>query len=88
MSHPNGVTLMAKTFYASIWFRKEKPYGVGKTSHERHSYIVEGYRGEIIGGLPAGRMVYTGSCDTRDEVKTELVQHLKRLGYSGTLSFV
>jgi hypothetical protein len=76
---------MTVVYQASIWYRAEKPYGIGRTANERHSYIVPGYRGEIISGLPDGRAVYTGVCSTRDEVKAELVEHLKRLGYHGSL---
>jgi hypothetical protein len=75
-------------YQASIHYRAEKPYGVGRTAHERHSYIVPGYRGEIISGLDDGRAVYTGVCSSREEVKTELLSHLKRLGLRGVLRFV
>jgi hypothetical protein len=75
------------TFTGTIYYRDAKPYGVGRTSHDRHSRIVGGWRGEIIGGLADGYSVYTGVCETRDEVKKELVKHLKRLGFTGTLKF-
>lgn len=75
-------------YQASIWYRAEKPYGVGRNAHERHSYIVPGYRGEVISSLEDGCAVYTGICQTREEVKAELVSHLKRLGLSGSLRVV
>ena len=75
------------TFTGTIYYRDAKPYGVGRTAHERHSRVVGGWRGEIIDGLTEGRSVYTGVCKTRDEVKQELVTHLKRLGLTGTLKF-
>jgi hypothetical protein len=75
------------TFTALITFRSEKPFGVGRTAHERHSRIVSGFRAEITDGLPDGVFCYTGVCETRDAVKAELVENLKGLGYSGTLKF-
>ncbi len=75
-------------YQALIHYRDEKPYGVGATAHERHTHIVPGYRGEIVSGLDDGRMVYTGVCDTRDEVKAELISHLKRLGLTGALRVI
>lgn len=75
------------TFTATIYHRNAKPYGVGRTAHERHMQIVGGWRGEIIDGLADGWNVYTGVCETREEVKQELIDHLKRLGLTGTLRF-
>jgi hypothetical protein len=76
------------TFTASIYFQNEKPYGVGRTAHERASRIVGGWRGEIIDGLDEGLMIYTGVCSEREQVKEELVSHLKSQGLSGNLRFV
>jgi hypothetical protein len=78
---------MTTIYTASIYYRPEKPFGVGRTAKERHSRIVGGWRGEVIGGLDDGRSVYTGVHADRDAVKRELVDHLKRLGLSGTLRF-
>jgi hypothetical protein len=75
------------TFTALITHRAEKPYGVGRTAHERHSRIVPGYRAEITDGLPDGVFVYTGVCETRDEVKAELIGALKDRGLSGVVRF-
>lgn len=75
------------TFTGTIYYRDAKPYGVGRTSHDRYSRIVGGWRGEIIGGLDDGRSVYTGVCETRDDVKRELIAHLRGLGLTGTLKF-
>ncbi len=79
---------MSNLFQATVNYRAEKPHGVGRTAHERHSHIVPGWRGEIIDGLPEGRFVYTGVCATRDECKVELTSHLKCLGYHGILRIV
>jgi len=57
--------LTAQVFTASIFFRAEKPYGVGHSAHERHSRVVPGYRAEVIGGLPDNINIYTGVCKTR-----------------------
>jgi hypothetical protein len=73
---------------ASIYFQNEKPYGVGRTANERASRIVGGWRGEVIGGLEQGLTIYTGVCSSREQVKAELISHLKAQGLSGTLSFV
>jgi hypothetical protein len=75
------------TFTALITYRSEKPYGVGRTAQERHSHIVPGYRAEITNGLPDGQFIYTGACETRDEVKAELIGALKDRGLSGVLRF-
>jgi hypothetical protein len=75
------------TFTGAIYYRNAKAYGVGNTAHARHGLIVGGWRGEIIGGLADGQHVYTGVCKSRDEVKQELVSHLKRIGLTGTLKF-
>jgi len=75
------------TFTATIYYRAEKPYGVGRTAYERHTRIEPGWRGEIIGGLDDGINVYTGVCEDRETVKRELISHLKRLGLTGTLRF-
>jgi hypothetical protein len=75
------------TFTALITHRAEKPYGVGHNAHERAARIVGGYRAEITDGLPDGEFVYTGVCETRDEVKAELLANLKVRGLSGTLRF-
>jgi hypothetical protein len=75
------------TYTGTIYYRNAKSYGVGRTAHDRHSRIVGGWRGEIIGGLAEGHSIYTGVCETRDEVKRELITHLKRLGLTGTLKF-
>jgi hypothetical protein len=72
-------------YTASIFYRPEKPFGVGRTARERHNRIVGGYRGEIIGGLEGGRTVYTGVHADREAVKRELIEHLKRLGLTGKL---
>lgn len=75
------------TFTALITYRAEKPFGVGRTAHERHSRIIPGYRAEITDGLPDGEFVYTGVCETRDEVKAELIASLKDRGLSGVVHF-
>ena len=75
-------------FQAAIHYRREKPYGVGRTPDERHSYIVGGWRGEIIDGLENGRFIYTGVCETKQECAAELIQHLKAKGLSGKLRIV
>lgn len=75
------------TFTALITYRAEKPFGVGRTASERHSRIIPGYRAEIIDGLPDGEFVYTGVCETLDEVKAELIANLKDRGLSGVVHF-
>lgn len=75
------------TFTALITYRPEKPYGIGRTAHERHTRIVPGYRAEITNGLPDGVYCYTGVCETREEVKAELIASLKDRGLSGTVRF-
>lgn len=75
------------TYTALITYRAEKPFGVGRTAHERHSRIVPGYRAEITDGLPDGQFVYTGVCETRDEVKAALIGALKNRGLSGVVHF-
>lgn len=75
------------TFTALITHRSEKPFGVGRTAQERHSRIVGGFRAEITDGLPDGVFVYTGVCETRDEVKAELIGALKDRGLSGVVRF-
>ena len=82
------LTMTTQTFTASIFYRAEKPYGVGKTAHERHSRIEPGFRAEVINGLPEKLHIYTGVCSTREECKRELVDQLKKQGLSGTLRFV
>lgn len=72
-------------YTASIFYRPEKPFGVGRTAKERHSRIVGGWRGEVIGGLEDGRAIYTGVHADREAVKQELIGHLKRLGLTGKL---
>ena len=75
-------------YEASIYFRPEKPYGIGNSARERASRIVPGFRGEVISGLNDGLFVYTGVCATKDECKAELISHLKRLGLTGKLRIV
>ena len=75
------------TFTALITYRVEKPYGVGHNAHERHARIVGGYRAEITDGLPDGTFCYTGVCETREEVKAELIASLKDRGLSGVVRF-
>jgi hypothetical protein len=75
------------TFTALIIYRAEKPYGVGRTAHERHSRIVPGYRAEITDGLPDGQFCYTGVCETKEAVKAELIASLKDRGFSGVIQF-
>lgn len=72
-------------FLANYWYRAEKPYGVGRTREERASYIVPGWRGEVISGLEDGRAIYTGVCASKAEASQELVSHLKAKGYTGVL---
>lgn len=79
---------MTKTFHASIWFRKEKPYGVGKTAYQRHQHIVEGWRASVVTGLRGNEEIYTGACATREDAIAELISHLKQAGYSGVLKFL
>jgi len=74
-------------FTASIFYRAEKSFGAGRTAHQRHKRIVGGWRAEVIDGLPDGVSIYTGVCADRDEVKRELIDQLKRNGFSGTLRF-
>jgi hypothetical protein len=74
-------------FTANITYRAEKPFGVGRTAHERFTRIIPGYRAEITDGLPEGQHCYTGVCETREEVKAELVEALKARGLTGTLRF-
>lgn len=74
-------------YTALITYRAEKPFGVGRTAHERHSRIVSGFRAEITDGLPDGQFVYTGVCETREEAKAELIASLKARGFSGVLKF-
>lgn len=76
------------TITASIFYRAEKPFGIGRTAQERSSRIVGGWRGEVIGGLEDGLSIYTGVCHDREAVKRELVEHLKAHGLSGRLKFV
>lgn len=76
------------TFTASIFHKAEKPFGVGRTAHERASRIVGGYRGEVISGLPDGKFIYTGVHSERGQVKADLIAQLKAHGFSGNLRFV
>jgi hypothetical protein len=76
------------TFTASLFYRPEKPFGVGKSFHQRHQRIVGGWRAEIISGLPEGLSIYTGVCTSREDTKTELVNALKAKGFTGTLKFI
>ncbi len=73
------------TFHATVWFREEKPYGVGKSAYERHQRIEPGWRATVIHGLRGREEIYTGVCDTREKAVAELISHLKNAGYSGVL---
>lgn len=72
-------------YLATIHYRPEKPFGMGRTAHERASRIVGGWRGEVISDLDGGKRIYTGVCPDREAVKAELISHLKAHGLSGTL---
>jgi hypothetical protein len=72
-------------FQANIYHVSEKPYGVGKTANERHTYIVGGWRGEVISGIDDDLTIYTGKCDTVQGCKDELISQLKAHGYKGIL---
>jgi hypothetical protein len=73
---------------ARIYYRAEKPYGVGRTAHERHTRIEPGFRAEVVDGLDDRTHVYTGVCATRDEARAELIGHVQRLGLTGTVRFI
>ena len=75
-------------YTASVSYRNEKPFGVGRTAHERHSRVVGGYRAEVISGLEEGHFIYTGVCATRQAAVAELVSQLKTAGLSGKLRIV
>ena len=80
---------MTTIFRASIYYRPDKPLGVGRNEHERYKCIVGGWRGEIISCSDEtlrDRMIYTGVCASRQEARLELVDHLKAAGLHGLLT--
>lgn len=73
---------------ASVYYRAEKPYGVGRNAHERHMRIEPGWRAQVIDGLERGHSIYTGVNPSREAAIAELVSALQAAGLSGRLSIV
>lgn len=47
--------------------------------------ILGGFRGEVVDGLPDGKFIYTGVCETKEECVAELIGHLNEHGFTGKL---
>jgi hypothetical protein len=73
---------------ARVTYKAEKPFGKGRSAHERHQRVVGGYRAEITDGLPDGVFAYTGVCETERAAVDELISSLKDRGLRGSLRVV
>lgn len=72
---------------ANVYFRAEKPYGVGRTADERHKFIVGGYRAEVISELPGDLRLYTGVHADADDAKRDLCEQAARHGVADAIKF-
>jgi len=73
---------------ALVTYRAEKPFGVGRTDHERASRIVGGFRAEVTHGLADGEFCYTGVCETAQAAKDELLASLAERGHCGAVDWM